>query len=290
MSAQVLTLANRKGGVGKSMIAMQLAYRANQEHGLRVLVIDLDDQCNCSDALTTGKLATISPIHSSELFIDTLSTKHPAPLTVITADASRLRFMNTQGDKHNSYATNFKRNIQAQREQFDLIVIDVPPAADVRQLSALIASTHVAIPIMLSKESISGIAQMLNDPMIGLNNIKAKLNPSLSLLGVVVNLVDSNSPFQHQAFTLLVKNYRQLLIETPKDAAELARDDAKGPNAKVWPAFCRINRSTAILEAQAAGLPVSELGKRASTASSKLARVCDQLLTNMEAIEGAANE
>ena len=285
--AKVLTVGNRKGGVGKTFCTVQLAYRANIEHGLRVLVIDMDDQRNCGDALSIGGKATISDVKTSELFTKPIALPSPAPFTVITADSDKLRTLNTQGAEHNSYASNLKRNVITMGEQFDLILIDVPPAADIRQLSALIASTHTVIPVVLSKESISGIGQMLNDPMIGLNNIKAKLNPSLELLGVVVNMVSKASRFQTDAFDLLVKNYHSLLIAKPKTPKELTDDAAKSPNSKVMPAFCWIPQSTVFLESQAQGTPATDMRSRSPDALDNLTGVCDQLLINMQVISEA---
>ena len=192
---KILTPAIQKGGTGKSALTCQLAYYLHLVKGLRILVLDLDHQGNSTNALRTGKHASISSTHASTLFTDGIQSTESDGLLVIPADAAELRTLEQQADKHNDFATNLKRSLRAIGEQFDLCIIDVNPNPDVRQLAALVVSDFVLSPVQLAQESIDGIGAMLNDPVIGIRKIQATINPNLKLLGILPNLVEP-TPFQ----------------------------------------------------------------------------------------------
>ncbi len=280
----VLTIGVGKGGTGKTFLSTQLALRAHLDHDLSVLVIDLDDQCNATNFLKRNGKAVVADMSASELFTSTVNLVAPDSFTVIAADPDNLRKVVKSGDEHNKMAATFRNNLRTVSKLFDLVIIDTPPASDVRRVASLIASTHTLIPIMLSKESIEGISQTLQNPATGIYNVKKILNPELELLGVAVNHVNGKSKFQQEAFAQIAVSYKSLLIEVPKSADDLARESARGPNAIIFPAYASINSATAILEAQAAGAKLSAMGKRAADPIKQVNRVLDTLLVNMKSI------
>ncbi len=285
----ILTVGVSKGGTGKTFLATQLALRAHIDHGLSVLLIDLDDQGNAGAMLKRNGKAAVSSVQSSELFTKPVTLEDLGEFGLIEADADNLREVVSSGDYHKKMAWMYRKNLQAISKQFDLVIVDTAPSSDVRRASSLIVSTHALIPVMLSKESIEGIKQALTNPSTGITNVKKALNPSLELLGIVVNHVNGRSQFQQEAFTMLAKNYRSLLMEVEKTPDEIKRDQRKGPGAIIFPAFASINAATAILEAQAAGAQVSAMGKRASDPIKQVTRVLDTLLVNMKSIATQEN-
>jgi len=107
---KTLVLANQKGGVGKTAIAVQLAYFFNLIMKKRVLIIDLDHQRNTSKAIRTGEIAVLSQLTASLLLstkID-ISDVEDAEFVLIPADNAELLRMEKQADKHNSFATNLQ--------------------------------------------------------------------------------------------------------------------------------------------------------------------------------------
>lgn len=259
---KTLTLANQKGGVGKSALTCQLAYFLSQKYGLRILVIDLDHQANSSKALKTGGIALLSDTQSSTLFTKGVSRIELDNLVVMPADAQELRTLEQTADQHNHFATNLKRSLKAIGGQFDLCIIDVNPNPDIRHLAALIVSDFVLSPVQLAQESIDGIGAMLNDPIIGIRRIQATINPTLELLGILPNIVEP-TPFQKTNFADMAMHYGSLLIPLGNG-------------------FAAIKKSTGIFEAQAAGLPIFVSKKSSSkTAWQGIAPVFEKIATMM---------
>lgn len=241
---KTIVLANQKGGVGKSAIAVQLAYFFYHLMNQRVLMIDLDHQHNSSKAIITGKNAHASAYFSSQLLSSSVAKVEDKPFVLIAADNKELLRMEKQPDKHNIFVNNLNGFIKNVKSQFDVCIIDTNPNPDIRQLSALIVSDYVLCPLQLNQEAIDGIGMLLNHENIGIKKIQATLNPKLHFIGVLPNLVEP-TPFQRENFKDLSTHFSKLLIPL-----------ATG--------FAAIKKTTAIAEAQAVGLPVWKLGKTSS--------------------------
>lgn len=238
---KTLVFANQKGGVGKSAIAVQLAYYLAEVKKQRVLFIDLDHQGNSSKAIKLSGLATLSLKTASSLLTSWVDWVEADPFVLIAADGNELMNLEKRAANHNQFAGNLNGFCKGMAEQFDFCIIDTNPNPDIRQLSALIAADFVLAPIQLNQEAIDGIAGLLNHEKIGIKKIQAALNPKLKLLGILPNLVEP-TPFQRNNLAALVGQFSSLLIKTEAG-------------------YAAIKKSTAIAEAQAAGLPVWKLQK-----------------------------
>ncbi|MGV7193550.1 ParA family protein [Xanthomonas axonopodis] len=234
---KTLLLANQKGGVGKSAIACQLAYYLTEKLGKRVLVIDLDHQANTTKALRTSGLVSVSDTTGAQSLADKGATVEDANFVLLPANDD-LRKLEKQADNHNLYASNFKQFIASVDEQFDVCIIDTNPFPDIRVIASMVAAGFIVSPIQLNQEAIDGIGSLIQD----VKRIVAKLNPELTLIGILPNLVQP-TPFQKSNFAELSRHFGKLLIRT--DAGQ----------------FAAIKTSTAIAEAQAEGKPVWKLGK-----------------------------
>jgi chromosome partitioning protein len=234
-------LANQKGGVGKSALAVQFAFFLTLLKGLRVLFLDLDHQRNSSKAIRTSGLATISQIPASRVLTQKVSGVEEEKFVLLAADNIELLRMERQETMHNTFANNLHSFLQAVDGDFDICIIDTNPNPDIRQLSALVVSDFVLSPIQLNQEAIDGIGDLLNHENIGIKKIQATLNPKLQLIGILPNLVEP-TPFQRENFRDLSAAYAKLLI--PMETG-----------------FAAIKKSTAVPESQAAGLPIWKLGK-----------------------------
>lgn len=239
---KTLVLANQKGGVGKSAVAVQFAYYLADVLKKRVLVIDFDHQRNTSKAIRTGGLATVSTITSSRLLTsktDAASIEH-ADFVLVPGDAELIK-MEKQAAEHNKFATNLYTFLADIADRFDVCVIDTNPNPDIRQLASLVVGDFVLSPLQLNQEAIDGIGDLLNHDNIGIRKIKATINKKLELIGILPNIVEP-TPFQRENLRDLSAAFAKLLI--PLGAG-----------------FAAIKKTTAIPEAQAAGLPVWKLGK-----------------------------
>lgn len=236
---KTLVLANQKGGVGKSAVACQFAYYLAELLEKRVLVIDLDHQCNTSRAIRLSSLANVSTVSSSAV----LTTKTDAVeveegrFVLVPGDATLIK-MERQADKHNSFATHLNHLIKALDSRFDVCIIDTNPNPDIRVTAALVVAGYVLSPIQLNQEALDGIVGLRND----VAKVKAALNPKLQLIGILPNLVE-RTPFQKANFQQLAEHFSNLMIRLDNGA------------------MAAIQTRTAVAEAQAAGQPIWKLGK-----------------------------
>jgi len=237
---KILTLANQKGGVGKSAVAVQFAYFLNLILEKKVIVIDLDHQRNSSRALQTGQISTVSKYTSSELLITKKTDIETDNFLLVAGDAELLR-LEKQPEKHNSFATNLHSFLSQIQNQFDYCIIDTNPNPDIRLVSALVVSDFVLSPLQLNQEAINGIGDLLNHDNVGIRKIKSTINKKLDFIGILPNLVEP-TPFQRDNFKDLATAYSDLLIPV-------------GSN------YAAIKKTTAIAEAQATGIPVWKIKK-----------------------------
>jgi len=237
---KTLVLANQKGGVGKSAVAVQFAYYLSDVLKKRVLVIDFDHQRNTSKAIRTGGFATVSDVTSSRVLMTKITGIEKADFVLIAGDPELIK-MEKQAAEHNAFATNLYTFLNEVGDQFDVCIIDTNPNPDIRQLASLVVSDFVLSPLQLNQEAIDGIGDLLNHDSIGIRKIKATINKKLELIGILPNIVEP-TPFQRDNFRDLSAAFAKLLIP-------------------LGTSFASIKKTTAIPEAQAAGVPVWKLGK-----------------------------
>jgi len=239
---KTLVLANQKGGVGKSAVAVQFAYYLADILKKRVLVIDFDHQRNTTKALRLGGLATVTATTSSHLL--TTQTRaaiiDDASFVVVPGDPELLK-MEKRAAEHNNFANHLYGFLQEIAARFDVCIIDTNPNPDIRQLASLVCADFVLSPIQLNQEAIDGIGDLLNHENIGIRKIQAAINKKLVLLGILPNIVEP-TPFQRENMAQLAGVFAKLLIP-------------------LGPGFAAIKKTTAIPEAQATGAPIWKIGK-----------------------------
>lgn len=230
-----LVASNQKGGVGKSAIICQLAHYLSSLK-FRVVVIDMDHQCNTSKSLAIGgvEIATVSAF---DILVNDNQTIAPSSNFVLVKGTPALSMLEKKADLHNQYANNYLKFLNNIDSMFDICLIDTNPNPDIRQLSSLLLSDFVVSPIQLNQEAVDGIGGLLKQ----INAIKKSLNPNLKLLGILPNMVEP-TPFHKQNLLDIKSHYADRLISIGSD-------------------YAVIKKSTAIAEAQARGMPTNKLGK-----------------------------
>lgn len=245
---KILTVANQKGGVGKSAVLSQFAFYLAQKRDLRVLFIDLDQQCNSTKVVRDSKLAAIAAVTASQVVIEgqTALASGDAKFVLVQGDKQLIK-LEKAADKHNAFAGNLKKFLESVKDNFDVCLIDTNPNPDVRMMIALVLSDYVLSPIQLNQEALDGIGALYND----IKKIKSSLNPKLDFIGILPNLVE-NTPFQKANLKQLIEGFSQLLI------------------AMEGGAFAFIPTRTAVAEAQAATAPIWTLGKSSAREAWKI--------------------
>ncbi len=259
---KILTIANQKGGVGKSADTCQLSYYL-ASLGYRVFVSDLDHQMHTSKpivkAFKNAPPLSISIFHEIFSSMDIIEgnkkeiqgfgkkpkfAKCETGVLCLAPGSQRLNLLEREKLKHNDYVNNLKSFMDYLDGHFDICIIDTNPNPDIRVIAALTVATHVITPIQLNQESIDGLSDFLNHPNYGLNNIKQKLNKKLKFVGALPSMVQG-SKYQKDNFEEVKKHLKHFLIPLNDDSGE----------------FAYVPFSVSIAEAQQQGVPLFELKK-----------------------------
>jgi chromosome partitioning protein len=227
MPARVLTITNRKGGVGKStqavLLAQYLAWR-----GSRVLALDFDAQGDFSRPLRASGKCVVSAITADKALTDTGAAVEAAPFVLMGQDELALTDLERQPERYTEFANNLRRFLKRHAEQFDYVVIDTNPAQDIRVLAALVASDFVLAPITLTKEALAGLQGLFNDPRTGIAAVKANFNRRLRFLGMLPVMVNEQNIIDRECLEMLMgaPAYREQMLATvdePTSGAQYLR-------------------------------------------------------------------
>ncbi len=194
---RVMTIANQKGGVGKTTTTVNLAM-ALAQHGLRVLVIDLDPQGNASTALAIEHGVGTPSIYDVLLGQSSLSevaaqvelapTLRCVPATIDLAGAD----IELASQVAREY--RLRRAIEAHDEELDYVLIDCPPTLGLLTLNALVAGREILIPIQCEYYALEGLAQLLNTVEL----VRSQLNAALEVSTVLLTMYDSRTRLADQ--------------------------------------------------------------------------------------------
>ncbi|WP_375478167.1 AAA family ATPase [uncultured Jatrophihabitans sp.] len=211
---RVITVANQKGGVGKTTSAVNIA-AALALHGLRVLVIDLDPQGNASTALAIEHGVGVPSIYDvllgGEPIADVIATTEisptlrgvPATLDLAGADIE----LTTQVDREHRLARSIDTYLGG-KPDIDYVIIDCPPSLGLLTLNALVAAREVLIPIQCEYYALEGLAQLLNT--IGL--VTSHLNPRLTVSTVLLTMYDSRTRLADQVADEVRNHFGDLVL------------------------------------------------------------------------------
>ena len=199
----IVAICNQKGGVGKTTTAINLS-AAMAEKGLKTLLVDLDPQSNATLSYLGRdqvKLSVYEALTDAKVSFRDVVSSSPVPRLDIAPARISLAKLEARlvGELDGHF--RLKDKIQPIVPEYDYIIVDTPPTLGLLTVNALVAATHLLIPIQSSYFSLEGTDDLLET----VEKIKARPNPDLQLLGVVITL--------HDRRTVLARDIRRQITD-----------------------------------------------------------------------------
>ena len=202
MAPRIITLANQKGGVGKTTTAINLA-TALAAIGERVLIVDLDPQGNASTGLGVDRRAR--DVSSYDLMVGEATVAQAAMMTDVPRVAlvpSTLDLLGVeqtisqQPDRAFKLRNAFKQldQISIEEQPISYVIIDCPPSLNLLTVNALVAADAVLVPMQCEFFALEGLSQLLQT----IEQIRTTLNPRLKIQGVVMTMFDRRNTLSEQ--------------------------------------------------------------------------------------------
>lgn len=211
--AQIIALCNQKGGVGKTTSTINLG-AALAECGRRVLLVDLDPQ----GALSAGVGAALNDLRSTiydliagsasqidEVLIKTHVDNVDLLPSNIDLSAAEIQLVHEVGREH-----SLRRVLEPVRDRYDYILIDCQPSLSLLTVNALACADGVIVPMECEFFSLRGVA-LLTDTM---DKVRDRLNPRLSLFGIVVTMFDQRLLHSRQVMARVAEVFGDRVYET----------------------------------------------------------------------------
>lgn len=216
LAPRVLTVANQKGGVGKTTTTVNIA-AALAQGGLSVLVIDLDPQGNASTALGIDHSAQTPSVY--DVIVDArplLDIAQPcvtveglfcAPATINLAGAE-IELVSLEAREmrlHRSLAA-----ASADGLSFDYVLIDCPPSLGLLTVNAMVAASEIFIPIQCEYYALEGLSQLLQNVEL----VKAHLNPDLHVSTILLTMFDGRTRLSAQVADEVRRHFTAQVLRT----------------------------------------------------------------------------
>ncbi|MCI8715289.1 MAG: ParA family protein, partial [Oscillospiraceae bacterium] len=208
--AKITAICNQKGGVGKTVTAVNLGIGLARE-GKKVLLVDMDaqgsltaslgyrrpDQMENTLATILGRIILDEPVSPGEGILHQAEAVDLLPAN-IELSGLEVTLVNTM-----SRETILRDYLNSVRDQYDVILLDCCPSLGMLTINALAAADQVLIPMQAHYLSIKGLEQLIRT----ISNVKRKINPGLEIAGILITMADLRTTYSREIIELLRNSY-----------------------------------------------------------------------------------
>ncbi len=208
----IITVANQKGGVGKTTTAINLS-AAIAQRGKKTLLIDLDPQANTTIAFfAPGEVGLSMYEVLSDPKIELAAAIKPTKDPKLFVGPGRLALAKLEQVLAGQFDAPFKLKdaLLPVLKNYDYVVLDTPPSLGILTVNALVASTHLLVPIQAAYFAIEGTDDLLET----YERIRARPNPDLKVLGVVITLFDKRTNISRDTHGQIRTVFGEVLFKT----------------------------------------------------------------------------
>ena len=254
-TAKITAICNQKGGVGKTVTAVNLGIGLARE-GKKILLVDMDaqgsltaslgyqrpDQMENTLATILGRIILDEPVSPGEGILHQAEAVDLLPAN-IELSGLVVTLVNTM-----SRETILREYLNSVREQYDVILLDCCPSLGMLTINALAAADQVLIPMQAHYLSIKGLEQLIRT----ISNVKRKINPGLEIAGILITMADLRTTYSREIIELLRNSYGDKLrifnsiipqsIRAAETSAEGRSIYLHDPAGKVSAAYASLTR------------------------------------------------
>ena len=211
---RVVSIANQKGGVGKTTSSVNLAASLAM-NGLRVLVVDLDPQGNASTALGVEHHADVPSVYDvliEDLPLEDIVVPSPEVPNLFCAPAT-LHLAGAEIELVSKVAreSRLRRALDAyDKTRFDYVLIDCPPSLGLLTVNALVGADELLIPIQCEYYALEGLGQLIRTVEL----VKSHLNPSLDVSTILLTMYDARTRLAAQVAEDVRDHFGDVVLNT----------------------------------------------------------------------------
>ena len=210
---KIIALANQKGGVGKTTSAVNIASSLAAKK-YSVLLVDCDPQGNATSGLGIRKKSSSGSVYDVIIgrsktadMVCSTTVKNlsvlPSSMDLVGAEIELIDMADREA--------RLRAALEQVRDSYDFIIIDCPPSLGLLTLNCLTAADGVVIPLLCEFYSLEGISQLTQT----IRHVKSRVNPSLELIGVLVNMYDGRLTLTVQVMEEIKRYFGAKLFARP---------------------------------------------------------------------------